>query len=109
MPKYLNSPESPVYHKGEVLYGLSWAKNAIRREEGALVVEGYMDAVSLSAGGFENVVAPLGTSMTEDQARLLARYSKRIFLLFDSDPGRPQGDLPGRRRASWPPASIRRL
>ena len=86
MPKYLNSPESPVYHKGEVLYGLSWAKNAIRREEGALVVEGYMDAVSLTAGGIENVVAPLGTAMTEAQARLLARYCTRAFLLFDSDP-----------------------
>ncbi len=85
-PKYLNSPETPVYHKGEVLYGLSWGKNAIRREEGALMVEGYMDAVSLAAGGIENVVAPLGTSMTEGQARLLARYSTRVFILFDSDP-----------------------
>ena len=85
VPKYLNSPESPVYHKGEILYGLSWAKNAIRREEGALVVEGYMDAVSLAASGLENVVAPLGTSMTEEQARLLARYCTRVFLLFDSD------------------------
>lgn len=85
VPKYLNSPESPVYHKGEVLYGLSWAKNAIRREEAAMVVEGYMDAVSLAASGFENVVAPLGTSMTEEQARLLSRYCTRVFLLFDSD------------------------
>ncbi|NNM04074.1 MAG: DNA primase, partial [Gemmatimonadetes bacterium] len=84
-PKYLNSPETPVYHKGEVLYGLSWGKNAIRREEGGLVVEGYMDAVSLAAGGIENVVAPLGTSMTEDQAKLLARYCTKVFLLFDSD------------------------
>ncbi len=85
VPKYLNSPESPVYHKGKVLYGLSWARNSIRREEGALVVEGYMDVVSLAAAGMENVVAPLGTSMTEEQARLLARYCARIFLLFDSD------------------------
>ena len=85
VPKYLNSPESPVYRKGEILYGLSWAKNAIRREEGALVVEGYMDAVSLAAKGMDNVVAPLGTSMTEDQARLLARYCTRVFILFDSD------------------------
>jgi DNA primase len=85
VPKYLNSPESPVYHKGEVLYGLSWAKNTIRREEAALVVEGYMDAVSLAAAGIENVVAPLGTSMTEEQARLLSRYCTRIFILFDSD------------------------
>jgi DNA primase len=84
-PKYLNSPESPVYHKGKILYGLSWAKNAIRREEGALVVEGYMDAVSLAANGIENVVAPLGTSMTEDQATLLTRYCTRVYLFFDSD------------------------
>jgi DNA primase len=85
IPKYLNSPESPIYHKGEVLYGLSWAKNAIRREEGVLVVEGYMDAVSLAAAGIDNVVAPLGTSLTEEQARLLLRYCTRIYLLFDSD------------------------
>jgi DNA primase len=85
-PKYLNSPETPVYHKGQVLFGLSWGKNAIRREEGGLVVEGYMDALSLSARGIENVVAPLGTSMTEEQAKLLARYCNRVYLLFDSDP-----------------------
>jgi len=86
IPKYLNSPESPVYHKGEVLYGLSWAKNAIRREEGALVVEGYMDAVSLAARGLDHVVAPLGTAVTDEQARLLARYCLRVYILFDSDP-----------------------
>ena len=84
-PKYLNSPEPPVYHKGQVLYGLSWAKNAIRREDAVLVVEGYMDLVSLAAAGFENVVATLGTSMTEEHARLVSRYTKRILLLFDSD------------------------
>lgn len=84
-PKYLNSPESPIYHKGQTLYGLSWAKNTIRREECALVVEGYMDVVSLAAHGFENVVAPLGTALTAEQAKLLGRYSKRILLLFDSD------------------------
>ena len=84
-PKYLNSPESPIYHKGRNLYGLSWARHAIRREESAVVVEGYMDVVSLAAHGFENVVAPLGTAMTEEQAKLLGRYSQRIFLLFDSD------------------------
>lgn len=85
-PKYLNSPETKVYHKSRVLYGLSWAKNAIRREEGALVVEGYMDVVSLVSAGIENVVAPLGTSMTEEQARLLSRFCTRVYILFDSDP-----------------------
>ncbi len=84
-PKYLNSPESPIYHKSEVLYGLNWAKHAIRREEAALVVEGYMDAVALAAAGLEHVVAPLGTSMTDQQARLLSRYCTRVYLLFDSD------------------------
>lgn len=84
-PKYLNSPESPIYHKGQVLYALSWAKNNIRRLSSALIVEGYMDVVSLAAAGIEHAVAPLGTSMTEAQAKLLSRYTKRAFLLFDSD------------------------
>ena len=84
-PKYLNSPETPIYHKGSNLYGLSWARHSIRREEAALVVEGYMDVVSLAAHGFENVVAPLGTAMTQEQAKLLSRYTTRVLLLFDSD------------------------
>ncbi len=84
-PKYLNSPETPIYHKGRLLYGLNWAKTSIRREEVVLVVEGYMDFVSLAARGFENVVAPLGTAMTEEQAALLCRYTKKALLLYDSD------------------------
>jgi DNA primase len=84
-PKYINSPETPIFHKGRNLYGLSWAKNVIRREESALVVEGYMDVVSLAAAGFETAVAPLGTAMTAEQAVLLSRYCKRVLLLFDSD------------------------
>jgi DNA primase len=85
-PKYLNSPETPVYHKGRVLYGLSWSRHAIRRQEVALVVEGYMDLVALAAAGFEHVVATLGTAMTSEHARLLERYTSRVLLLFDSDP-----------------------
>ncbi|MDH5590547.1 MAG: DNA primase [Gemmatimonadota bacterium] len=84
-PKYLNSPETPIYHKGSVLYGLSGARHTIRREECALVVEGYMDVVSLASHGFGNAVAPLGTAMTEEQARLLSRYTTKVVLLFDSD------------------------
>jgi len=84
-PKYLNSPETPIFQKGHNLYGLSWARHAIRKEERALVVEGYMDVVSLAARGFESVVAPLGTALTREQARLLAKYCSRILLLFDSD------------------------
>ena len=84
-PKYMNSPESPIYHKGEILYGLNRSRHAIRREGSALVVEGYMDLVSIAAVGFENVVAALGTAMTEEHAKLLKRYTKKVQLLFDSD------------------------
>ena len=84
-PKYLNSPETPIYHKGLHLYGIAWAKAAIRREGAALVVEGYMDYVSLAARGVEHVVAGLGTAMTAEQATLLSRYTKQALLLYDSD------------------------
>lgn len=84
-PKYVNSPESPIYHKGQMLYGLSWAKNHIRKEDAVLLVEGYTDVVSLGAAGINNVVAPLGTAVTPEQVALLGRYSKQAFLLFDSD------------------------
>lgn len=84
-PKYLNSPETPIYHKGQMLYGLNWSRNAIRREGAALVVEGYMDYVSLAARGFDNVVAGMGTAMTEEQANLVARYAGKAYLLYDSD------------------------
>ena len=84
-PKYLNSPETPLYHKGHILYGLDRSRHAIRREDAVLIVEGYMDLVSLAAAGFEHVVAPLGTALTEEQARLLKRYTSRVLILFDSD------------------------
>jgi DNA primase len=84
-PKYLNSPESAVYRKGDLLYGLNWAKGAIRRDGAALLVEGYMDYVSLAARGIENVVAGLGTALTLAQANLLARYAGKALLLYDSD------------------------
>ena len=84
-PKYLNSPETPIYHKGTILYGLARARHEIRKEGYALVVEGYMDVVSLAAHGVVNAVAPLGTALTSEQAGLLGRYATRILLLFDSD------------------------
>jgi DNA primase len=84
-PKYLNSPESPIFVKGRTLYGLHWARHAIRKDERALVVEGYVDAVRLALAGIESVVAPLGTALTEEQATLLARYTKTVYLLYDSD------------------------
>jgi len=84
-PKYLNSPESPVFSKGKLLYGLSWAKNEIRKDDRALVVEGYFDVVRLLAAGVNSAVAPMGTALTTDQAALLRRLTKNVFLLYDSD------------------------
>ena len=83
--KYLNSPETPVYHKGEELHGLNRARHEIRKEGAALLVEGYTDVVSLVAHEVPNVVAALGTAMTSAQARLLARFTSRAFLLYDND------------------------
>ena len=84
-PKYLNSPESPIFSKGKLLYGLNWAKQAARRDERMLVVEGYFDAMRLIGAGVESVVAPMGTALTEDQAKLIRRYTDRVYLLYDSD------------------------
>lgn len=84
-PKYINSPESPIYVKGATLFGLWQARHAIRQSGRALLVEGNFDTVSLHARGFQNVVAPLGTSFTLDQAKLLRRYAVDVTLLFDGD------------------------
>lgn len=84
-PKYLNSPETPIYHKGRVLYGLADTRDAIRRQDAALVVEGYMDLISLAQAGIQHVVATSGTALTEDHCRLLARYARQVVLLFDGD------------------------
>jgi DNA primase len=83
--KYLNSPESIIYSKGKILYGLSHAKDEIRRLNKVIMVEGYMDLISLFQNGVKNVVAVSGTALTEDQVMLLSRYTKNIVLLFDSD------------------------
>ena len=84
-PKYINSPESPIYRKGELLFGLHQARHAIRTEERAIVVEGNFDVVGLHARGLGNVVAPLGTAFTVDQAKLLKRFTTDVVFLFDAD------------------------
>lgn len=83
--KYINSPESIIYVKGRVLYGLSFAKDEIRKLDKAIIVEGYMDLISLYQAGIKNVVAVSGTALTDDQAQLLSRYTKNVVLLFDAD------------------------
>ncbi len=84
-PKYLNSPESEVFHKGRLLYNLHDAKHAIRKAERAILVEGYFDVLRLVETGIEHVVAPLGTGLTPDQAQLLKRFTGHVVLLYDSD------------------------
>jgi DNA primase len=84
-PKYLNSPESPVYIKGKNLYGLQKAKEAIRQSGSCLIVEGYFDAISLWNAGVRNVVATLGTALTRDHLELLRRYTQDVVALFDPD------------------------
>ncbi|MCD4689743.1 MAG: DNA primase [Desulfuromonadaceae bacterium] len=85
LPKYINSPESPIYHKGQILYGLYQAKEAMRRSETGIVVEGYFDQLALYRAGFQNAVATCGTSLTAEHARLLKRYCKQLLLFFDQD------------------------
>ncbi|MEW6350548.1 MAG: DNA primase [Thermodesulfobacteriota bacterium] len=84
-PKYLNSSESTVFHKKMVLYGLDSAREAIRREGSAVLVEGYFDQISLRIRGVENAVAPLGTAFGKEQARLLRRFTSNVVTLFDGD------------------------
>ena len=84
-PKYLNSPETPIYIKSQVLYNLHRAKEAIRKEDRAILVEGYMDAIGVSAAGFGPVVASCGTALTEQQVRMLKRHSEKIVVNFDPD------------------------
>jgi len=84
--KYLNSPESEIYNKSKVLYGIFFARNAIVKNDNCYLVEGYTDVISMHQAGIENVVASSGTSLTVDQIRLVKRYTPNITILFDGDP-----------------------
>jgi DNA primase len=83
--KYLNSPESEIYHKSKVLYGISHAKQAIAKEDNCFLVEGYTDVIQFHQSGIENVVSSSGTSLTSEQIRLISRLTKNITVLFDGD------------------------
>jgi len=85
MPKYLNSPDTPLFKKGETLYGIGIAKETIRKRDFAIVVEGYMDAIACHRAGVANAVATLGTALTPGHLRLLSRFSKNVLLVFDAD------------------------
>ena len=95
MAKYLNSPESDIYHKSDVLYGLYQSRQAIRAEELCYLVEGYLDVLSLHQGGIRNVVASSGTSLTEGQIRLIKRYADDVTVLYDGDAAGIRASLRG--------------
>jgi len=85
VPKFLNSPETPIFSKGRLLYGLDRARKPIRAADQAVIVEGYLDVIALHQAGYENVVSPMGTALTEDQLRLLKKFTRRIVLALDPD------------------------
>lgn len=93
--KYLNSPESEIYHKSNVLYGLFFAKKAITQHDKCFMVEGYTDVISLHQAGIENVVASSGTALTADQIRLIKRFTPNITILYDSDPAGIKASIRG--------------
>jgi DNA primase len=92
-PKYLNSPESPIYHKGEILYGLHVAKRSVPEKDQAIIVEGYFDLLTLHQHGFRQGVATLGTALTSDHIRTLKRYTNNFVTVFDGDSAGVQANL----------------
>jgi DNA primase len=95
VPKYINSPQSPLFDKSRTLYGLDLARQAIRQEDQVVIVEGYMDVMRAYQAGFGNVVAQMGTALTEHQVRLLQRYTRRFILALDPDAAGVQATLRG--------------
>jgi DNA primase len=93
--KYLNSPESEIYHKSATLYGIYFARNAMVKEDKCILVEGYTDVLSMHQTGIENVVASSGTSLTEDQIRLIKRFTLNVTILYDGDPAGIKASLRG--------------
>jgi DNA primase len=95
VPKYVNSPESEIYHKSNILYGLYFAKKAIREEDNCYLVEGYADVLSVHQAGIENVVASSGTSLTVEQIKLISRFTQNITILYDGDAAGIKASLRG--------------
>lgn len=94
-PKYLNSPETEVYKKSEILYGIYFAKNSIRQNDKCYLVEGYTDVITLSQAGIENVAASSGTSLTEGQVKQIYRFTKNVCIIYDGDPAGLKAALRG--------------
>ncbi len=94
-PKYINSPETLIYHKSDVLYGMHQARQAIKQTDNCYLVEGYTDVISMHLSGVENVVASSGTSLTDSQIKLIGRYTENITVLFDGDAAGMKASLRG--------------
>ena len=95
VPKYLNSPKTPLFDKGRLLYGLDTARREIRSKDQVVIVEGYLDVIGPYQAGFKNCVSPMGTALTEDQFRLIKRYSRKIILALDPDAAGQKATLRG--------------
>jgi DNA primase len=95
MPKFLNSPQTPVFDKGRLLYGLERARKSIRSQDQAVIVEGYLDVIALHQAGFTTAVSPMGTALTEHQLYLLKRFSRRMVLALDPDAAGDKATLRG--------------
>src|SRR5690606_15027079 len=93
--KYVNSPESEIYHKSDVLYGLYFAKKALIDADNCYLVEGYADVIAMHQAGVENVVSSSGTSLTAGQIRLISRYTKNVTILYDGDEAGIKASLRG--------------
>ena len=94
-PKFMNSPQTPLFDKGRLLFALDQARKAIRAEDQAVIVEGYLDVIALHQGGFQNAVSPMGTALTDDQLRMLKRLTRRIVLALDPDAAGQKATLRG--------------
>ena len=95
VPKFLNSPQTPLFDKGRLLYGLDLARKPIRAQDQVVIVEGYLDVIALHQGGYANTVSPMGTALTEDQLRLLKHFTRRIVLALDADAAGEKATLRG--------------
>ena len=95
VPKFLNSPQTELFDKGRTLYGLDQARKAIRANDQVVIVEGYLDVIALHQGGFQNTVSPMGTALTEDQLRMLKRFTAQIVLALDPDAAGEKATLRG--------------
>lgn len=94
-PKYLNSPDTLIYKKGDNLYGFNWARDEIRKQESAIIMEGYTDVIRAHKAGICNVLASLGTALTFEQARLLKRYTDKVYIAYDADTAGAQATIRG--------------